>query len=79
MGCKHKSNGKAWGWIFPPLAEAREVWRARAGGDWEWLAPDITDWARSQRMKPLAVRCREEKVGFDRFDRNDGSIRPTLL
>jgi hypothetical protein len=44
MGCKHKSNGKAWGWVFPPLAEARETWRARAGGDWEWLAPDITDW-----------------------------------
>ena len=21
----HKSNGKAWGWIFPPLAEARSA------------------------------------------------------
>ena len=44
MGCTHKSNGKAWGWIFPPLAEARSAWRARAGGEWEWLTPDITDW-----------------------------------
>ena len=28
MGCTHKSNGKAWGWIFPPLAEARSNWLA---------------------------------------------------
>ena len=44
MGCTHKSNGKNWGWIFPPLSEAREAWRARAGGDWEWLTPGIADW-----------------------------------
>jgi hypothetical protein len=44
MGCTHKSNGKAWGWIFLPLAEARKAWRARAGGEWEWLTPDIVDW-----------------------------------
>jgi hypothetical protein len=44
MACTHKSNGKAWGWIFPPLSEAREAWRARAGSGWEWLTPDITDW-----------------------------------
>jgi len=44
MGCTHKSDGKAWGWIFPPLAEARKAWRARAGGEWEWLTPDIVDW-----------------------------------
>jgi hypothetical protein len=42
MGCAHKSNGKAWGWIFPPLAEARSSWVARAG-TWEWLV-DIADW-----------------------------------
>jgi hypothetical protein len=44
MGCEHKSNGKKWGWIFPPLAEPREAWRSRAGGTWEWLTPEITDW-----------------------------------
>ncbi len=43
MGCTHKSNGKAWGWIFPPLAEARSNWLARAGNTWQWLA-DIEDW-----------------------------------
>jgi hypothetical protein len=43
MGCEHKSNGKAWGWIFPPLAEARSAWLARAGNTWEWLA-EIEDW-----------------------------------
>ena len=44
MGCEHKSNGKAWGWEFPPLPEARATWLARSGGHWEWLAPDIADW-----------------------------------
>jgi hypothetical protein len=44
MGCKHKSDGKAQGWVFLPLAEARSAWAARAGGEWEWLTPDITDW-----------------------------------
>ncbi len=44
MGCIHKSDGKAWGWIFPPLSEAREAWSARARGEWEWLTPNITDW-----------------------------------
>lgn len=29
---------------FLPLGEARESWRARAGGDWEWLAPEVGDW-----------------------------------
>jgi len=43
MNCIHKSNGKKWGWIFPPLAEARSSWLARAGKTWEWLA-DIEDW-----------------------------------
>jgi hypothetical protein len=45
MGCTHKSNGKNWGWIFLPLAEARDAWQRRAGGDWEWLTPGIADWA----------------------------------
>jgi hypothetical protein len=44
MGCTHKSNGKKWGWIFPPLTEARDTWRALSGGDWEWLVPNITEW-----------------------------------
>jgi hypothetical protein len=43
-GCTHKSNGKAWGWVFPPLVEARQSWLLRAGRNWEWLAPDIADW-----------------------------------
>ena len=43
MGCEHKSDGKAWGWIFPPLAEARQGWLARAGKTWQWLT-DIEDW-----------------------------------
>jgi hypothetical protein len=43
MACAHKSNGKKWGWIFPPLPEARSNWLARAGKTWEWLA-DISDW-----------------------------------
>ena len=44
MGCIHRSTGKAWGWEFPPLPEARDRWKARAGGDWEWLEPEIADW-----------------------------------
>ena len=44
MGCTHKSNGKKWGWIFLPLTEARSAWLARAGNNWEWLAPEIDDW-----------------------------------
>src|SRR5262245_30664386 len=43
MGCTHKSNGKKWGWIFPPLPEARDAWRAQSG-EWEWLAPEIEEW-----------------------------------
>lgn len=43
MGCKHKSNGKKWGWVFPPLPEARETWRSQSG-EWEWLAPEIEEW-----------------------------------
>jgi Mesyanzhinovviridae DNA primase len=44
MGCTHKSNGKKWGWVFPPLTEAREAWRAQSGSEWEWLAPEIEEW-----------------------------------
>jgi hypothetical protein len=44
QGCEHKSNGKKWGWIFPPLAEARHAWLVSVGGNWEWLAPEINDW-----------------------------------
>ena len=43
MGCKHKSNGKKWGWVFPPLHEARTNWSQRSGG-WEFLEPDLEDW-----------------------------------
>jgi len=44
MGCKHKSDGKAQGWVFLPLAKARRAWAARAGGEWDWLTPEVTDW-----------------------------------
>jgi len=44
MGFVSRSDGKVRGWIFPPLAEAREVWAVRAGGTWEWDAPDISEW-----------------------------------
>jgi hypothetical protein len=37
-------NSPSTGWIFPPLAEARAAWIALAGGHWEWLQPDISDW-----------------------------------
>jgi hypothetical protein len=47
-GCEHKSNGKAWGWIFPPLCEAREAFRAAAGGEWQWLEPDLTEWGQKE-------------------------------
>jgi len=49
MGCIHKSNGKAWGWIFLPLDEARARWIGRVGGHWEWLAPDISEWGDKPR------------------------------
>jgi hypothetical protein len=44
MGCAHKSDGQKWGWIFPPLPEAREAWRLRSGGHWEFLEPNLDDW-----------------------------------
>ena len=44
MGCEHKSNGKAWGWVFPPLTEARRAWEIRMNGTFEWLRPDIQEW-----------------------------------
>jgi hypothetical protein len=50
MGCKHKSNGKAWGWVFPPLADAREAWCRRASGDWQFLA-DVADWAEKPKAE----------------------------
>jgi len=30
-GCQHKSNGKKWTWIFPPLAECRKAWNPKPG------------------------------------------------
>jgi hypothetical protein len=46
QGCEHKSNGKQWGWVFPPLAECRRAWEVKCGGEWEWLAP-LEDWSRT--------------------------------
>jgi hypothetical protein len=42
-GCEHKSNGKKWTWVFPPLGECRRAWEAEAGA-WEWLEPGLEDW-----------------------------------
>jgi hypothetical protein len=50
MGCTHKSNGKKWGWIFPPLPEARDGWRAHSGSEWEWLAPEIEEWGEKPKL-----------------------------
>jgi hypothetical protein len=50
MGCIHKSNGRAWCWVILPLREARQ--RARVGGDWEWLARNLSDW----NEKPIVAR-----------------------
>jgi hypothetical protein len=44
MGCEHKSTGKAWGWVFPPLGEARRAWEIKMGGKFEWLRPEVTEW-----------------------------------
>jgi Mesyanzhinovviridae DNA primase len=44
VGCEHKSNGKAWGWVFPPLPEARRAWEIKMGGTYDWLSPDIKEW-----------------------------------
>jgi hypothetical protein len=44
MGCLRKSNGRKWGWVFPPLGEARSAWLIHVGGNWEWLVPEIADW-----------------------------------
>jgi hypothetical protein len=52
MGCKHKSNGKNWGWVFPPLQEARDTWSKHSGG-WEFLEPDLEDWgAKPEEPEP---------------------------
>jgi hypothetical protein len=44
MRCTHKSNGQAWGWVFPPLGEARREWEIKMGGNTEWLRPDVSEW-----------------------------------
>jgi hypothetical protein len=45
MGCEHKSTGKAWAWVFPPLAEARRAWLAHVSGSWDWLERHVEDWS----------------------------------
>ena len=44
MGCEHKSTGAAWGWVFPPIEEARRAWEIKMGGKCEWLSPDVKEW-----------------------------------
>ena len=44
VGCQHKSNGSNWGWIFPPIEEARRNWEIKFGGKCEWVRPDIREW-----------------------------------
>jgi len=43
LGCEHKRTAKAWGWIFPPLPEARSAWELRMGRKWDWLV-SATEW-----------------------------------
>jgi hypothetical protein len=43
MGCEHKSDGSAWGWVFPPLAKARMAFEERIGGKYEWIS-EVEDW-----------------------------------
>jgi len=43
MGCEHKSTGKAWSWVFPPLTVARKAWEEKLGGACEWIS-DVEDW-----------------------------------
>jgi hypothetical protein len=43
LGCEHKSNGTAWGWIFPPIKEARRAWEVKMGGQCEWIR-DVAEW-----------------------------------
>lgn len=47
MGCQHKSNGSNWGWIFPPIGEARRAWEIKFGGKCEWVRPDVEEWNES--------------------------------
>jgi len=44
MGCEHKSTGLAWGWVFPPIEEARRAWEIKMGGKHEWLRPNVKEW-----------------------------------
>jgi hypothetical protein len=44
VGCEHKSTGKAWSWIFPPLADCRKAFEVKLGGSCEWIS-QIEDWA----------------------------------
>jgi hypothetical protein len=43
-GFVSKSDGIARGWVFLPLAEARDRWLARVGGNWSWDHPDLAEW-----------------------------------
>lgn len=37
-------GGGARGWVFPPLAELRERWENKFGGEWNWHDPEVTEW-----------------------------------
>ena len=49
MGCEQRSTGRARGWVFPPLADAREAWETYCGS-WTWAQGEPTDWG----VKPKA-------------------------
>jgi hypothetical protein len=43
LGATEFNNQAARGWAFPSLAECRQMWEARNGGQWQWHS-DVEDW-----------------------------------
>jgi hypothetical protein len=43
LGATEFNNQIARGWAFPSLAECRQMWEARNGGQWQW-DNDVEDW-----------------------------------
>ena len=39
--------------------DAREAWRKRAGGYWEWLEPDLEDWVGALKKRDRGAWTRD--------------------